>query len=66
MFNVVDSEAGWKADFVLMKDRPHSREEFERRRPALIGGQSVYVVSPEDSILWSRFSARRVRRILPG
>lgn len=73
MFNVVDSAAGWKADFVLMKDRPHSREEFERRRPALIGGQSVYVVSPEDSILskleWARISGserqlRDVRGIL--
>lgn len=45
------------------------REKFERRRPALIGGQSVYVVSPEDSILskleWARISGseRQVRDV---
>lgn len=58
MFNVVDSATGWKADLVIRKDRPYSVEEFSRRRRANVLGASVWVVSPEDSILskleWSR------------
>ena len=28
MFNIVDLEGGWKADLILRKDRPFSRQEF--------------------------------------
>jgi hypothetical protein len=34
MFNVVDSATGWKADFVIRKERPYSIEELSRRRRA--------------------------------
>ena len=58
MFNVVDSTTGWKADLVVRKERPYSVEEFSRRQRAGILGVSVWVVSPEDSILskleWAR------------
>jgi hypothetical protein len=58
MFNVVDPATGWKADLVIRKDRPYSVEEFSRRRRAELLGASVWVVSPEDSILskleWAR------------
>ena len=66
MFNVVDSATGWKADLVLRKERPYSIEEFSRRRRAELLGATVWVVSPEDSILskleWARASgsARQV------
>jgi len=51
MFNVVDIRNSWKADFIIRKDRPFSREEFQRRRKADIMGLDVWVVSPEDVIL---------------
>lgn len=58
MFNIVDSTTGWKADLVIRKERPYSVEEFSRRRQADVLGVSVWVVSPEDSILskleWAR------------
>ena len=51
MFNVIDFESGWKIDLIILKDRPFSRSEFARRRPAMIGGLEVPVASPEDVIL---------------
>jgi len=51
MFNVVDIRNSWKADFIICKDRPFSRVEFQRRRKADIMGLDVWVVSPEDVIL---------------
>jgi len=50
-FNVIDIQNSWKADFIICKDRPFSREEFQRRRKANIMGLDVWVVSPEDVIL---------------
>jgi hypothetical protein len=51
MFNVIHLETGWKVDLIVRKDRPFSREEFARRRPAHLFGSDVFVVSPEDSLL---------------
>jgi hypothetical protein len=51
MFNVIDIEGGWKADLILCKDRPFSRQEFERRRQIETMGQTFWVVSAEDAIL---------------
>jgi hypothetical protein len=51
MFNIVDFEGGWKADLILRKDRSFSRQEFERRRQIEAMGQTLWVVSPEDTIL---------------
>ena len=41
MFNVIDIQNSWKADFIIRKDRPFSREEFRRRRKANIMGLAV-------------------------
>ena len=58
MFNVIDIQFGHKADLIICKDRPYSRQEFSRRKHANFLGLDVYVLSPEDSILskleWSR------------
>jgi hypothetical protein len=58
MFNVIDIEAGWKVDLIIRKDRPYSAGEFERKRKFSIGGSTLWVVSPEDTILskleWSK------------
>jgi hypothetical protein len=67
MFNVIDLDTGWKADFFLRKERPFSIEEFRRRRPGTPGGVPAFTVSPEDAILskleWDRItsSERQVR-----
>lgn len=67
MFNVIDTATGWKADLIVRKDRPYSKMELDRRKPASIGGVDLYIVTPEDSILskleWSRTSeSERQRR----
>jgi hypothetical protein len=60
MFNIIDNLSGWKADFILRKARAFSRQEFERKGIAEIGGLNVWVTSPEDIILskleWSKDS----------
>ena len=60
MFNVIDYQTGWKADFIIRKDRAFSLEEFRRRICTNILGVQVSVVSPEDAILskleWSKKS----------
>lgn len=51
MFNVIDNESGWKADFIIRKDRPFSHREFERKCTAKIKKLDVWVTSREDTIL---------------
>jgi hypothetical protein len=57
-FNVFDVNTGWKADLIVRKDRPFSREEFRRRRRATVLGLEVFLSSPEDTVLskleWAR------------
>ncbi len=38
VFNVIDTEHGWKADLIVRKDRAFSIREFSRRIPATILG----------------------------
>jgi hypothetical protein len=51
MFNILDLGGGWKADLIIRKDRPFSRQEFDRRRQIDAMGETLWVVSPEDAIL---------------
>ena len=51
MFNVIDNQSGWKADFIIRKDRPFGHQEFERRCTVKIRGLDVWATSPEDTIL---------------
>lgn len=51
MFNIVDNQSGWKADFILCKDRPFSHQEFKRKCLTKIRDLDVWVTSPEDTIL---------------
>ncbi len=70
MFNIIDFGTGVKADFILRKDRPYSREEFGRRKPVLFAGESVWMASAEDLILskleWAKItpSERQLRDAL--
>ena len=50
-FNVIGAETGFKVDLILRKERPFSHEEFRRRRPARLAGESISVATPEDTIL---------------
>ncbi len=50
-FNVIDLATGFKADLMVLKPRPFSRAEFERRRQVDMNGELVWVASPEDVIL---------------
>jgi len=49
-FNAVGADAT-KIDFIVRKDRPFSREEFDRRRPADLLGTPAFITSVEDMII---------------
>lgn len=51
MFNIIDHESNFKADFVVLKNEPFRQEEFRRRIPMDYFGKQIYVVSPEDLIV---------------
>lgn len=50
-FNAIDPETGWKADFIIRKDRPFSVSEFARRRTAIVFGLELSLASAEDLII---------------
>jgi hypothetical protein len=73
LFNMIDTETGWKIDLIIRKDRAFSIEELSRRQHASIAGVGVFVASVEDTIIakleWAKegASARQiddVRRII--
>ncbi len=51
MFNVIDTTTGWKLDFIVRKNRPFSRSEFERRVPRQVVGVSLFVATAEDTVI---------------
>lgn len=51
MFNVIDLAESWKIDFILMKHRPFSREEFRRRIKATLDGLPFVVATKEDTVI---------------
>lgn len=51
MFNAIHKESLVKVDFIVRKDEPHRKMEFERRRAIDIEGTVVSVVTPEDLLL---------------
>jgi hypothetical protein len=57
-FNIIDFATSWKADLIIRKERDFSRVEFNRRRPHVIQGVSVFITSPEDVLVakleWAR------------
>ena len=73
MFNLIDTETGWKIDLIVRKPRPFSLEELARRQESELGGVRIYVASLEDTIVskleWAKLgnSARQlddVRRLI--
>lgn len=61
MFNVIDTQSGWKVDLIIRKDRTFSIAEFNRRQPADIAEVAVMMSTAEDTIIakleWARASA---------
>ena len=51
MFNVIDTELGWKADLIFRQDNPYQLSKFNRRRRVKLMGIDLWVLSPEDVIL---------------
>lgn len=51
MFNVIDTDGGWKADFIIRKNRLFNAEEFQRRRSTTLYGINTWILSAEDIIL---------------
>lgn len=66
MFNVIHHEWIIKGDFVVRKDDPYRRTEFERRREIMVQGAPLAVVPPEDLILsklkWAQESGSELQR----
>jgi hypothetical protein len=66
MFNVIDLSVSWKIDFILLKSRPFSREEFRRREMVTFEGIQFAVATREDAIIskleWAKLgeSARQL------
>jgi hypothetical protein len=51
MFNIIDHTSGFKADFIILKNEPFRKAEFERRLEIEFEGMPVNVVSAEDLLL---------------
>jgi hypothetical protein len=51
MFNVIDQITGFKIDFIFLKSRNFSQEEFRRRKQAIVWGVPLYIATPEDIVL---------------
>ena len=51
-FNLLHPASGLKIDIIVMKNNPHSLEEFKRRsKISLWDGFEAYVAAPEDVII---------------
>lgn len=51
MFNIIDHNSGYKADFVILKNEEYRLTEFERRKQVDFLNMKIYVASPEDLLL---------------
>jgi len=61
MFNIIHEAWVIKADFVVRRDRPFRKTEFDRRRTVSIGGKDLSVVTPEDLLLSKLHWAKKSR-----
>ena len=65
-FNAIEPESGWKADFIVRKDRPYSRIEFERRARISLLGVELAIASLEDVLIakleWGRLGDSALHR----
>lgn len=70
VFNAIDPSSGWKVDFILLKDRPFSRSEFDGRVSVEVAGLSLSLVRPDDMVVakleWAKLgeSDQQLRDVL--
>jgi len=61
MFNVIDTNSGWKVDLIVRKTRAFSEAEFARRQEAEYEGCPLWVATVEDIIIakleWAKLGA---------
>lgn len=51
IFNVIDYNSGYKADFIVLKNESFRQMEFNRKVQMEYFGKSIFLVTPEDLIL---------------
>ena len=51
IFSVIHEPTVHKVDIIVRDDREYEVEKFDRRRRADVGGQAIWVISPEDLVL---------------
>jgi hypothetical protein len=51
MFNIIDHKSNYKADFVILKNQPYRKLEFERKRQVDFLDMKIFLVSPEDLLI---------------
>jgi hypothetical protein len=65
MFNIIHERWVIKADFIVRKDSPYRKREFERRRRFVVDGVPIAFAAPEDLILsklcWARDTGSAVQ-----
>lgn len=65
-FNAIEPDTGWKADFIVRKDRAYSLEEFSRREQISLLGVELAVASLEDVLItkleWGRLGDSALQR----
>lgn len=65
-FNAIDPSSGWKVDFIIRKDRPYSRTEFDRREQVSLLDLEVSIASLEDILIakleWGRLGDSSLQR----
>lgn len=48
MFNIIDHQSEYKADFILMKEDDYGIEAFNRRTEMEYFGRTFFLITPED------------------
>ena len=51
LFNIIDHESGYKADFVILKNHEYRQTEFNRKVLMQYFDKEIYLVSVEDLLL---------------
>ena len=66
MFTIIHNEWIIRADFVVRKNSPYRKTEFERRRQIEVEVSPLFIVAPEDLILskleWARETESELQR----
>jgi hypothetical protein len=51
MFNIIDHQTSYKADFIILKDDQYEQVKFTRRAKVPVLGTEAYVIAGEDLLI---------------